>query len=136
MTKVILIVDDNQQDRKFVTRAVNKVDGDISVVSAENGRDALEQLATMDAPSLIVLDLDMPEMDGKELLRKLKDDIELRSIPAIVLSTSDSSREVRECYDLNANAYLVKPDTALDYKRIVQRVRDFWLEEAKLAKAT
>lgn len=128
----ILIVEDDAIDQRFIRDAFTRSSHRVHLGMANDGVEALETLRAGGKPQLIVLDLNMPRMDGRALLRTLKDDEELRTIPVLVFSTSDGLDDISDCYHHHANAYLVKPDSVSGYDRIAQRVTDFWLEEAKL----
>lgn len=133
MSYRILIVEDDPLDSHLITKALQSAQPDAILDYAQDGEEALEHLSKAPLPSLIVLDLNMPRMDGQTFLVRVKSDDNLRKIPTLVLSTSDSKREIDECYKRHANAYLVKPDSLDGYNRIAGRVRDFWMEEVRLA---
>jgi CheY-like chemotaxis protein len=111
----ILLVEDDPVDAMIVTRAFEKARVDSSLRVACNGVEALELLRGEAAgrdeklPVLILLDLNLPLMNGHELLAQLKADPRLRRIPVVVLSTSARERDVEECYDRGAAGYVVKP---------------------------
>lgn len=132
MVKQILIVEDDPIDLKFIRDALAETIPDIKIGSARDGQDALDRLEKDFKPSIIILDLKMPRMDGHTLLQRLKSHHELKRIPAIVLSTADAEAEIIRCYDEYANAYLVKPDNPAEYQRITTRIKEFWTEEAAL----
>lgn len=132
MVKHILIVEDDPIDLKFIKDALADAIPGVDIGAARDGQEALERLESYDKPSIIILDLRMPRMDGHTLLRKLKSDQGLKRIPAIILSTADAEAEIMRCYDEYANAYLVKPDNPAEYKRITKRIKEFWTEEAAL----
>jgi CheY-like chemotaxis protein len=83
-------------------------------------------------PDLVLLDLNMPRKDGREVIAEIKGSEDLRRIPIIVLTTSDSEVDVRTSYQLNANCYIVKPMGLEDYVRIAKRIEDFWLDLVRL----
>ncbi len=129
--RVILLVEDDSFDQELFRRGFANVD-DLRIDCVRDGQEALEYLGTKPAPSLIVLDLNMPRMNGKELLRIVKQDRRTRTIPVIVLSTSQDAADVNDCYDLLANAYTVKPNTPEDLSRFAARFEEFWLQEVRL----
>ncbi len=135
MPRRILLVEDDPIDMRFVKKYLedNTDDQDLIVNTARDGQEALEVLEQDPSHSFIILDLNMPGMDGRQLLTALKSDEKLKSIPAIVLSTSDSKADIADCYARHANAYLVKPDSPVGYKQTVMRLKEFWLGEARLA---
>jgi len=83
-------------------------------------------------PDLIILDLNIPRIDGRELLAKIKTDPGLKKIPVLVLSTSKSERDIKQCYELQANCYLIKPVDLEEFLEIVRFIRDFWLGIVKI----
>lgn len=83
-------------------------------------------------PDLVLLDLNLPRKNGKEVLKEMKDDPQLRRIPVIVLSTSDAHRDVTDSYDLHANCYINKPVDFDDFLKVVQSIECFWFHMAKL----
>ena len=90
--------------------------------------DYLRHRSTHDAavmPELILLDLNMPQMDGKQFLAMMRDDDKLGDIPVIMLTSSDAAVDIQECYELNANGYIVKPGGFKDFVAMAHKVRDF-----------
>ncbi len=106
MTKTILAVDDSQSIRKFITLAL-KVRG-FSVLTADDGMQALEQLPLQEI-DLLITDLNMPNVDGFELIRSVRAIDEYRELPIIVLSSLSSNDDIQRGLDLGANSYLIKP---------------------------
>ena len=114
---VILNVDDDQEDREFFCDALREIDSSIVCLVAGSGMEALSLLKKqMTLPDYIFLDINMPLMDGKQCLRALKQIPEFQSIPVIMYSTSTDSREIRECYNLGAEDFLIKPHS---YEKLV-----------------
>ncbi|HET9896286.1 MAG TPA: response regulator [Streptosporangiaceae bacterium] len=134
----VLLVEDDPGD-VLITReafAENKVRNQLSVVS--DGVNALaflrreEGYADVPRPDLILLDLNLPRMDGHEVLAKIKSDADLQRIPVVVLTTSDAEEDVLRSYDLHANAYVTKP---VDFERflgVVRQIDDFFVTVVKL----
>jgi len=83
-------------------------------------------------PDLILLDLNMPRMDGREVLAQIKKDDTLKTIPIVILTTSDSEDDIVRSYQLHANCYLCKPVQLDAFEKLVKSVNDFWLTKAKL----
>lgn len=83
-------------------------------------------------PDLILLDLNLPKKDGREVLAEIKADADLKSIPTVILTTSDSDQDIARSYQLQANVYLTKPVRLEDFEKLVWRINDFWLTAAKL----
>lgn len=134
----VLLVEDDPGD-VLITReafAENKVRNNLSVVN--DGVKALQFLrreadyATAPRPDLILLDLNLPRMDGHEVLANIKSDADLQRIPVVVLTTSDAEEDVLRSYDLHANAYVTKP---VDFERflgVVRQIDDFFVSVVKL----
>ncbi|HTG40245.1 MAG TPA: response regulator, partial [Methylomirabilota bacterium] len=83
-------------------------------------------------PDFILLDLNLPKMDGREVLALIKDDDSLRTIPTIILTTSEADADILHSYELNANAYLRKPVTLEAFEALVRSINDFWLTKVML----
>ena len=129
----ILLVDDNEADVRLATEALKaaKVANSIHVV--HDGVEALEYLrrqgayATAPRPDLILLDLNMPRKNGRQVLVELKSDPDLRNIPVVVLTTSSDEEDVVKSYDLHANCYIVKPVSFDGLIKVVKSLDEFWL---------
>jgi CheY-like chemotaxis protein len=114
---VVLNVDDDQEDREFFCDALRQIDASIKCLVAGSGMEALSLLKKQTIlPDYIFLDINMPMMDGKQCLRVLKQMPEFQSIPVIMYSTSTDTREIRECYSLGAEDFLIKPHS---YEKLV-----------------
>jgi two-component system, chemotaxis family, response regulator Rcp1 len=109
---------------------------DVSVV--KDGIEALDFLngdgswSQPGHPTLIVLDLNLPRKDGRQVLAVLKSHDLLRQIPVVILSSSDSDNDIASCYQLGANCYITKPDDLQSYRAVLGSLEDFWLGNAKL----
>ena len=134
----ILLVEDNEGDVRL-TREVLKggrIRNALNVVG--DGVEALACLrregkyADMKPQDLILLDLNLPKMDGREVLAEIKADEDLRRIPVIVLTTSSSESDVLSAYDLHANCYITKPVDLDQFVKVVRSIEDFWLAIVKL----
>jgi CheY-like chemotaxis protein len=134
----ILLVEDDPGDVLMTREALDqsKLVHDIQVV--DNGEQALEFLRRegeyRDArrPDLILLDLNLPRLSGSEVLGVIKDDPDLRSIPVVVLTTSDAEEDVLRSYQLHANAYVTKPVDFDSFVKVVRQVDDFFLSVVRL----
>lgn len=114
---VVLNVDDDQDDREFFCHALREINPAVKCLTASSGMEALSLLRNTDTlPDYIFLDINMPLMDGKQCLKALKNMTELQSIPVIMYSTSTDTREIRECYQLGADDFLIKPSR---YEKLV-----------------
>lgn len=129
----ILLVEDNPGDVRLTREGLRdgKVRNHLSVVS--DGVEALEflrhqgQYADAPRPGLILLDLNLPRVDGRQVLAEIKSDPELHRIPVVVLTTSRSDEDVLKSYGLRANAYVTKPVDLEQFLKVVQSIEDFWL---------
>lgn len=134
----ILLVEDNPGDVRLTQEVLKegKVHNQLSVV--ENGVQALSFLKKengyKDAPTpdLILLDLNMPKKDGREVLLDIKKDKDLKKIPVVVLTTSQAEEDILKVYDLNANCYVSKPVDLAQFIDVVKSIEDFWLSIVKL----
>jgi chemotaxis family two-component system response regulator Rcp1 len=136
----ILLVEDNPGDARLTREALRdaKVRNNLHV--APDGVEALAFLrrqgkhATAPTPDLILLDLNLPKKDGREVLEEVKGDEQLRHIPIVILTTSQAERDIAESYRLRANAYVTKPVDLEQFLRVVQSIEHFWLEIVKLSR--
>jgi two-component system, chemotaxis family, response regulator Rcp1 len=134
----ILLVDDDVGDVLLAKKALTNGKIFNAMHVAKDGVEALEFLRQTGKfvgaprPDLILLDLNMPRKDGRELLADIKNDPDLRSIPVVVLTTSDSERDIANMYDLHANCYVTKPVDLDQFTKIVQEIKQFWFSVVKL----
>lgn len=134
----ILLIEDNSGDVLLTKEAFEEIDFKDRINVARDGDDAMDYLRKrgpykdVSRPDLILLDLNLPRKDGREVLEEIKSDPELRSIPVIILTTSKSERDIRICYDLHANCYITKPVDFEEFLKIVKYIVDFWLGLVKL----
>lgn len=134
----ILLVEDSPGDVRLTMEALAdaKISNQISVAS--DGVEALEflqkkgQHSDASRPDLILLDLNMPRMDGRELLSIIKADENLRNIPVVVLTTSQSENDILNSYDLRANCYITKPVDLDQFLVVVNSIQEFWFSIVKL----
>ena len=132
----ILSIEDNPEDFEIISRALRKVAPQRMLQHCENGDDALQflrlhQVPAADGlgmPDVILLDLNLPGTDGRDILKIIKNDQKLRSIPVIVFSTSNNEKDIEVCYNSGANAYLRKPSTLEEFVEIAQAMSKFWFE--------
>ena len=137
----ILVVEDNPGDVRLTVEALKegKVRNNLSVVA--DGVEALAFLrregkyADAARPDLILLDLNLPKKDGREVLAEIKEDPNLRRIPVVVLTTSEEEKDILQAYDLRTNAYITKPVDLDQFLTVVRSIEDFWLTIVKLPPA-
>ena len=131
----ILLVEDNPGDVRLVRETLSEGGLACRLEVASDGVEALEILRRerdAELPDLILLDLNLPRMNGFELLRVVKEDSRWRSIPVIVLSSSDSEDDVRRAYDLQANCYVTKPLDSAGLGPVLEIIERFWTDVVKL----
>jgi two-component system response regulator len=138
----ILIAEDDADDRFLLQKALEESGNSIKVHFVENGIELFMHLDNIKKgkvsnkyPRFILLDLNMPKMDGHEVLKKIKADNELKKIPVIIFSTTRHQLEVKMCYDLGANTYIVKPSNFNLLVATIHQIRTYWFETATLADA-
>jgi CheY-like chemotaxis protein len=130
----VLLVEDDTADALLIEEALTQEDMAREIVRADDGIAALEYLrdASNPRPDLIVLDLNMPRMNGRELLAVLKDSAELALIPVVVLTTSSAADDVAAAYLHHANAFVTKPVNLDDFLAAVRGIDTFFLEIATI----
>lgn len=139
-THRVLLVEDRPADVRLTQRALSKAGYQLDLDVAQNGREALDKLTQVNGyagtplPDLILLDWMMPLVDGQEVLQEVRKDPMLRRIPVIVLTTSDSPKDVHAAYESGCNAYLTKPVDPDKFQETVEAMGLFWLEKAVLPK--
>jgi two-component system response regulator len=138
----VLIAEDDADDRFLMQKALDESGNTIKIEFVENGVELLAHLngiRTQESgnsyPRFIMLDLNMPKMDGREVLKSIKTNEEFRKIPVIIFSTTKNQLEVKRCYDLGANTYIVKPVNFELLVETIQQIRTYWLQTATLADA-
>lgn len=134
----ILLVEDSPSDTELTVEAFRESRLNNRLHHVEDGVEALEFLrrqksfANSPRPDLILLDLNLPRKDGRELLAELKTDPDLQTIPVVVLTTSKADQDVLQAYQLQANCYITKPVDFEQFVRIVREIERFWLEVVTL----
>lgn len=133
----VLLVEDNPGDIRLTQEAFHEIDGAVRLHVACDGVEAMAFLRQTGAhagprPNLILLDLNPPRMDGREVLTLIKDDEDLKTIPIIILSTSEAGADIVESYQLKANCYLSKPVELQAFYSLVKKINEFWLTTVKL----
>jgi len=137
----ILLVEDNSADARQTMRALRKGRINNRVSHVENGVEAMAFLrregkyADAPRPDMILLDLHMPRMDGREVLQEVKTDPNLKRIPVIMLTSCTEEKEILDVYDRHVNCYIVKPVDLEQFQRAVLSIEDFWFTVVKLPAA-
>jgi CheY-like chemotaxis protein len=124
LPKLVLYADDDTDDRSWVSEACRIVGANLELHFVENGRQVLEFLrrAERPTPALIVLDLNMPEMDGRQTLQQLKNHPDLKHIPVAIVTTSNNKLDRDVCKRLGASLYLTKPDTHTEWQNVIRQL--------------
>ncbi|MDY7105307.1 MAG: response regulator [Actinomycetota bacterium] len=131
----ILLVEDNEADVELFSESLDRTRFDVHVTVARDGVEAIERLEAIEDgswPDLVFLDLNLPRLNGRDLLGRVKTDVRLRGVPILVLSSSDAPDDVGACYALGANCYLTKPVEFSRYRELIQQAQEFWLHLAQL----
>jgi CheY-like chemotaxis protein len=129
----ILLVEDNPGDVRLTVEALEEAKVINHLTVLEDGAEALTYLRRQGAyaeaarPHLIILDLNLPKKDGREVLADIKEDDSLKRIPVVVLTTSDDEQDVLKSYNLHANCYVTKPVDLERFIKVVRSIEDFWL---------
>jgi len=134
----ILLVEDNEGDIVLTLEALKaaKVVNGVHVV--KDGEAALQYLRkvgkykNMETPDLILLDINLPKVDGLEVLTEIKNDVDLTVIPVVILTTSDSEKDILESYQHHANCFITKPVDFAKFMHVVHMIKDFWISIVKL----
>ena len=130
----ILLVEDNEGDIELVQRAVERANAPCGLTFAHNGQEALDLLRSAPAqqqPDVILLDINMPILDGKKFLEKLRADEELSLIPVIVLTSSSAPGDICDCYARHASAYFVKPFDPHKYIALINQILGYWADATR-----
>ena len=134
----LLLVEDSPHHVRLMQEALSDVNSSMNLHVANDGVEAMAFLrhqgidADAPRPDLILLDLNLPRMDGREVLAHIKADDLLKTMPTVVLTTSDAEADVAKSYQLQANCYLTKPSQYDEFASLMKSVNDFWLTRVKL----
>jgi CheY-like chemotaxis protein len=134
----VLLVEDSPGDVRLTKEAFRDANSSIHLNVAADGVEAMAFLrhqgihAHVPRPDLILLDLNLPKMDGREVLAHIKEDSSLKLIPTVILTTSDAEVDIVKSYELQANCYLSKPVQLDAFEALVKSINDFWLTKVKL----
>jgi len=131
----ILIAEDDDDDRLLIKTAFEENGCTDKLEFVENGIELfsyLERASGVDIPNIILLDLNMPKKNGKEVLKELKQHHLFKRIPIVVFTTTKNEKEVSLCYELGANTYIIKPSTFSGLLSIVQHIHSYWQHAAAI----
>lgn len=134
----VLLVEDSPGDVRLTQEAFRDADMSIRLHVATDGVEAMAFLrreginANAPRPDIILLDLNLPKMDGREVLAHIKEDASLKTIPTVILTTSEAEVDIVKSYQLHANCYLSKPVQLESFEALVKSIKGFWLTDVKL----
>jgi CheY-like chemotaxis protein len=124
----IIMIEDDEGHARLIERNIRRSGVNNAIVAFTNGNDAMAYLLSSDArkgePMLILLDLNLPDMTGTEILRRVKETPHLKSTPVVVLTTTDDAQEIKRCYELGCNVYITKP---VNYENFANAIRQLGL---------
>ncbi|MBN2714988.1 MAG: response regulator [Deltaproteobacteria bacterium] len=136
----ILLIEDNPGDARLAKEALKDSKMRNSLAHVEDGEEAMKylrregQYSNIRRPDLILLDLNLPKKDGREVLAEIKEDADLKTIPVVILTTSSDCDDIIKSYNLHANCYITKPIDLEQFVAVVRSIEDFWLTIVKLPK--
>ena len=134
----VLLIEDSPGDVRLTQEAFRDANPAINLHVASDGVEAMAFLSRMGVhahaprPDLILLDLNLPKMDGREVLAHIKEDASLKLIPTVILTTSEAEADIAKSYQLQANCYLIKPVQLGAFEILVKSINDFWLTKVRL----
>ncbi len=133
----ILLVEDSPSDVRLIREALKQTPVRVDITVARDGVEAMDYLhaaedGTVDRPDLVLLDLNLPRKNGREVLAEVKGSPTLKQIPVLVMTSSRSDEDVSIAYALNANCYITKPGDLGEYVHVVRAIEDFWFLTATL----
>lgn len=131
----VVMADDDSEDVELTRRAFRRMGMQVEIEHVENGKALVENLRARRnrpcedrrSPVVVLLDLNMPVMDGREALMEIKRDAALNKVPVVVLTSSRASEDIERTYSLGANSYIAKPDTFSELMEVVKLLKNYWL---------
>ncbi len=136
----ILLVEDSPADVRLIREALRDTPLPVQITVARDGMEASDYLQNVakgseTRPDLVLLDLNLPKKNGREVLAEIKGSINLRQIPVLIMTSSCADDDISQAYALNANCYITKPSDLDDYMNVVRAIEDFWFMTATLPDA-
>jgi CheY-like chemotaxis protein len=138
MLQEVLLVEDNPGDVRLTREAFRDANVHVRLHVASDGVEAMAFLRREEAhndaprPDMILLDLNLPRMDGREVLGRIKKDDDLKTIPTVILTTSEAEADILQSYQLQANCYLTKPIMLAAFESLVGSINEFWMTKVRL----
>lgn len=137
-TYLVLLVEDDPAHVRLIREVLKESGVESQIATAGDGVEAMAMLRqqkgyeNVPRPDVIVLDLNLPRKNGREVLAEIRSDVNLKRIPVVVLTSSDAEKDIVDVYNLNANSYIVKPWDLDEFIRVVNSIKDFWFTVVKL----
>lgn len=136
----ILLVEDSPSDVRLIREALKQTPLEVQITHARDGVEAMEYLhqsevGLVNRPDIILLDLDLPRKNGREVLTEVKAAPDLKQIPVLIMTSSKADEDIQQAYTLNANCYITKPANLQDYLDVVRSIENFWFGTATLPHA-
>ena len=133
----VLVVEDSPSDVRLIREALKETRVPLQITVARDGVEAIDHLRSVEKgktppPDLVLLDLNLPRKNGREVLTEVKASPGLKQIPVLVMTSSRAEEDINEAYSLNANCYITKPGDLLEYVHMVRAIEDFWFTTATL----
>lgn len=134
----ILLVEDNLADARLIKEFLNEISIKTALHIARDGKEAMEFLYlnckynNEDCSTFVILDLNLPKMGGREVLKEIKCDDDLKRIPVVILTTSTAEEDIMECYNNHANCYITKPLDFNEFSNVMNSIKSFWFNIAEL----
>jgi CheY-like chemotaxis protein len=138
MAPKVLLVEDSPGDVRLTQEVFKAANSAVELHVTSDGVEAMQFLrhegayACAPRPDLILLDLNLPRLDGREVLARIKQDDDLKSIPTVIMTTSEAGQDIAQSYRLQANCFLTKPVQLDEFEKLIKGVNEFWLTIAKL----
>lgn len=129
MKRNILLIEDNEGDVELISEAFSCRSSIVEISVIGDGEEALQSLKCKQEilPDLILLDINLPKVDGREILHFVKNDAELKRIPVVMLTSSGLQKDIEYCYNNHANCYIIKPGDLAEYMNTIELIEKFWL---------
>ena len=133
----ILLVEDSPSDVRLIREALKETPVPVQITVAQDGVEAMDYLRSTESdhsarPDLVLLDLNLPRKNGREVLAEVKSSPSLKQIPVLVMTSSRADEDIAQAYSLNANCYITKPGDLQEYINVVRAIEDFWFLTATL----
>lgn len=137
----ILLVEDSPSDVRLIREALKETPVPVQITVAQDGVEAMDYLRSTETgsanrPDLVLLDLNLPRKNGREVLAEVKSSPGLKQIPVLVMTSSCADEDIAQAYALNANCYITKPGDLQEYISVVRAIEDFWFLTATLPEGT